>query len=57
MDRSQYIEIEEYKNDMEIIQAYKKAIDKIKEDEYITPAQQETLKKEAQEAINLLLGF
>lgn len=57
LDRSQYIEIEEYKNDMEIIQAYKKAIDKIKEDEYITSKQQEILKKEAQEAINLLLGF
>lgn len=57
LDRSQYIEIEEYKDDMAIVQAYKKAIDKIKEDKYITPQQQEILKKEAQEIINLLLGF
>lgn len=56
-DRSQYIEIETYKDDMAIVQAYKKALDKIKEDEYITDEQKDTLRKEVQESINILLGL
>ena len=57
VDRSHYIEIEEYKDDMEIVQAYKKALDKIKEDEYISDEQKDMLRKEVLESINLLLGF
>jgi plasmid replication initiation protein len=57
VDRSHYIEIEEYKDDIAIVQAYKEAIDKIKEDQYITQEQQAVLKQEVQEIINLLLGF
>ena len=57
VDRSQYIEIETYKDDMAIVQAYKKALDKIKEDKYITDDQKDTLRKEVQESINVLLGF
>ena len=57
VDRSHYIEIEEYKDDMEIVQAYKKAFEKIKENEYISSQQKELLKKEVLESINILLGF
>jgi plasmid replication initiation protein len=57
VDRSQYIEIETYKDDMAIVQAYKKALDKIKEDKYITDDQKDTLRKEVQESINILLGL
>jgi len=57
VDRSQYIEIEEYKDDMEIIQAYKKALTNIKVNEYITDDQKEILIKEVQDTINILLGF
>ena len=42
---------------MAIVQSYKKALDKIKEDEYITDEQKDILRKEVQETINLLLGF
>lgn len=57
VDRSHYIEIDEYKDDMAIVQAYKKALDKIKEDKYITDEQKNILKKEVHETINLLLGL
>jgi len=57
VDRSRYIEIEEYKDDMEIVQAYKKAFQKIKENEYLSGKQKEVLKKEVLESINILLGF
>ena len=57
VDRSDYIEIEEYSDDMAIVQAYKKALDKIKADEYITDEQKDILSKEVQDTINLLLGF
>ena len=57
VDRSRYIEIETYKDDMAIVQAYKKALDKIKEDEYITDEQKDILRKEVQDTINVLLGF
>ena len=42
---------------MAIVQAYKKALDKIKEDKYITDDQKDTLRKEVQESINILLGL
>ena len=57
VDRSQYIEIKVYKDDMEIVQAYKQALDKIKEDEYITVEQKDILRKEVQDSINILLGL
>ena len=57
VDRSQYIEIKTYKDDMGIVQAYKEALDKIKENEYITDEQKEILRKEVQESINIILGF
>ena len=57
VDRSQYIEIKTYKDDMGIVQAYKESLDKIKENEYITDEQKEILRKEVQETINLLLGL
>ena len=57
VDRSHYIEIEEYKDDMEVVQAYKKAFGKIKENEYLSGQQKEVLKKEVLESINILLGF
>ena len=57
VDRSQYIEIKTYKDDMGIVQAYKEALDKIKENEYITDEQKEILRKEVQETINILLGL
>ena len=57
VDRSHYIEIEEYKDDMEIVKAYKEAIGKIKEEEYITSEQKDSLRKEVQETINILLGL
>jgi len=57
VDRSHYIEIEEYKDEMEIVQAYKKAFERIKENEYMTNVQKDTLRKEALETINMLLGL
>ena len=57
IDRSHYIEIEEYKDDMAIIQAYKKALNNIKEDEYISDDQKNILIKEVHESINILLGL
>jgi plasmid replication initiation protein len=57
VDRSYYIEIDEYNDDMSIVQAYKKALDKIKEDEYITSDQKDILRKEVHETINVLLGL
>ena len=54
VDRSQYIEIEEYNDDMEIIKAYKKALINIKANEYITDEQKNTLRKEVQDSINIL---
>ena len=57
VDRSQYIEIAEYSDDMAIVQAYKEALDRIKEDAYITDEQKDILSKEVQDTINLLLGF
>jgi hypothetical protein len=53
VDRSHYIEIEEYKDDMEVVQAYKKAFGKIKENEYLSGQQKEVLKKEVLESINI----
>ena len=57
VDRSHYIEIEEYKDDMAIVQAYQKAVEKIKTDEYLTDNQKEVLRKESQDTINILLDF
>jgi plasmid replication initiation protein len=57
VDRSHYIEIEEYKDDMAIVQAYKKALDRIKKDEYLSDEQKERLIKEVHEIINILLGL
>ena len=57
IDRSQYIEIKTYKDDMAIVQSYKEALDKIKENEYITDEQKDVLRKEVQETINILLGL
>ena len=57
INRSQYIEIKTYKDDIAIVQAYKEALDKIKENKYITDEQKEILRKEVQETINILLGF
>ena len=42
---------------MSIVQAYKKTINKIKADKYITNEQKDILKKEVKESINILLGF
>ena len=36
---------------------YKKALDKIKEDEYITDEQKDTLRKEVQDTINIIIGI
>ena len=57
VDRSQYIKIEVYKDNMAIVQAYKQALDKIKEDEYITDEQKITLRKEVQDTINIIIGI
>jgi hypothetical protein len=57
VNRSQYIKVETYKDDMAIVQAYKQALDKIKEDGYITDEQKDILKKEVHDTINLLLGL
>ena len=42
---------------MAIVQAYKQALDKIKEDEYITDEQKITLRKEVQDTINIIIGI
>ena len=57
MDRSQYIKIEVCKDNMAIVQAYKKALDKIKEDEYITDEQKKILRKEVLDTINIIIGI
>ena len=57
MDRSQYIKIETYTDDMAIVQAYKKSLDKIKENEYITDEQKNILRKEVQDTINIIIGI
>ena len=45
VDRSHYIKIDEYNDDMAIVQAYKKSLDSIKENQYITNDQKDLLKK------------
>ena len=57
LDRSEYIEIVEYRDDMEIIQAYKKSLVIINENKYITDDQKQQLKKEVQDSINILIGL
>jgi hypothetical protein len=42
---------------MAIVQAYKQALDKIKEDEYITDEQKDILRQEVQDSINLIIGI
>ena len=42
---------------MAIVQAYKQALDKIKEDEYITDEQKITLRKEVQDTINIIISI
>ena len=42
---------------MAIVQAYQKAVEKIKTDEYLTDNQKEVLRKESQDTINILLDF
>lgn len=55
IDRSQYIDIADYKDDMEIIESYKKALGDIKNNEYLTDNHKGILVKEIQQKINLLL--
>ena len=42
---------------MAIVQAYKKSLDKIKENEYITDEQKNILRKEVQDTINIIIGI
>ena len=57
VNRSQYIKVETYKDDMAIVQAYKKSLDKIKENEYITDEQKKILRKEVLDTINIIIGI
>ena len=53
VDRSQYVKIKKYKDDIAIVNAYKKALNKIKADEYLTGEQKDILRKEVNQLINI----
>ena len=53
VDRSQYVKIKKYKDDIAVVKAYKKALDKIKADEYLTGEQKDILRKEVNQLINI----
>ncbi|MEY8768814.1 hypothetical protein, partial [Francisella philomiragia] len=57
VDWANIIKVDNYKNDLEIIEAYKQAYEKIKGLDYFSDEQKEHLKKEVQDSINILLGF